>query len=40
MKNSIVMGNGYFKLFDLVLYVIKDIEDDGIVYVLEYYGLI
>lgn len=40
VKNSIAMGNSHPKLFDLVSYVTKDIEDDGIAHALEHYGLI
>lgn len=40
VPNSIAMGNSTPVLFDLVSYVTKDIEEDGIKYALEHYGII
>jgi hydroxymethylpyrimidine pyrophosphatase-like HAD family hydrolase len=40
VKNSIAMGNGNPLLFDLVSFVTKDIEDDGIDYALKHYKII
>jgi Cof subfamily protein (haloacid dehalogenase superfamily) len=40
VPNSIAMGNGTPFLFDLVSFVTKDIEDDGIEYALTHYGII
>lgn len=40
VKNSIAMGNSNPLLFDLVSFVTKDIEEDGIEYALNYYNII
>lgn len=40
VKNSIAMGNSNPELFDLVSFVTKDIEDNGIAYALDHYGMI
>lgn len=40
VKNSIAMGNSTPLLFDLVSFVTKDIEDDGIKYALKHYNII
>ena len=40
VKNSIAMGNSTPLLFDLVAFVTKDIEEDGIEYALSHYGII
>ena len=40
VKNSIAMGNSHPLLLDLVSFVTKDIEEDGISYALENYNLI
>ncbi|MHC6179733.1 HAD family hydrolase [Clostridium sp. JNZ X4-2] len=40
VPNSIAMGNGTPALFDQVSFVTKDIEDEGIKYALEHYGII
>lgn len=40
VPNSIAMGNGTPALFDLVSFVTKDINDDGIMIALEHYGII
>ena len=40
VKNSIAMGNSHPLLFDLVSFVTKDIEEDGIEYALKHYNII
>ncbi len=40
VKNSIAMGNSNTLLFDLVSFVTKDIEEDGISYALKHYNII
>lgn len=40
VKNSIAMGNSTPLLFDLVSFVTKDIEEDGIEYALKQYNII
>jgi len=40
VKNSIAMGNSHPLLFELVSFVTKDIEEDGIEYALEHYNII
>lgn len=40
VPNSIAMGNSTPLLFDSVSFVTKDIEEDGIEYALEHYGII
>lgn len=40
VPNSVAMGNGTPALFDLVSFVTKDIEEDGIEYALKHYGII
>jgi Cof subfamily protein (haloacid dehalogenase superfamily) len=40
VKNSIAMGNSTPVLFDLVSFVTKDIEDDGIEYALKHFNII
>lgn len=40
VENSIAMGNSTPLLFDLVSFVTKDIEEDGISYALKYYNII
>lgn len=40
VPNSIAMGNAAPALFDLVSFVTKDIEEDGIEHALEHYGII
>ncbi|MHC1684389.1 MAG: HAD family hydrolase [Clostridiaceae bacterium] len=40
VPNSIAMGNSTPSLFDLVAFVTKDIEDDGIEYALKHYNII
>jgi len=40
VPHSIAMGNSTPFLFDLVSFVTKDIEDDGIEYALAHYGII
>ncbi|MBD7912392.1 MULTISPECIES: HAD family hydrolase [Clostridium] len=40
VKNSIAMGNSNPLLFDLVSFVTKDIEDDGIEYALKHFSII
>lgn len=40
VRNSIAMGNSNPLLFDLVSFVTKDIEDDGIDYALKHYKMI
>jgi Cof subfamily protein (haloacid dehalogenase superfamily) len=40
VPNSIAMGNGTTELFDSVAFVTKDIQEDGIKYALEHYGII
>ena len=40
VPNSIAMGNSDPLLFDLVSFVTKDIEDDGIEYALSHYKII
>lgn len=40
VKYSIAMGNSDSKLFDLVSYVTKDIEEDGVYHALQHFGLI
>jgi len=40
VRNSIAMGNSNPLLFDLVSFVTKDIEDDGIDYALKHYKII
>lgn len=40
VQNSIAMGNSNHALFDLVSFTTKDIEEDGISYALEHYGII
>jgi len=40
VKNSIAMGNSHPLLFDLVSFVTKDIEEDGIAYALNHYNII
>ena len=40
VKNSIAMGNSHPLLFDLVSFVTKDIEEDGISYALKHYNII
>ena len=38
--NSIAMGNSHPKLFDLVTFVTKDIEEDGIAHALTHFNII
>jgi Cof subfamily protein (haloacid dehalogenase superfamily) len=40
VKNSIAMGNSHPLLFDLVSFVTKDIEEDGIEYALKHHNII
>lgn len=40
VKNSIAMGNSHPLLFDLVSFVTKDVEEDGIEHALKHYGII
>lgn len=40
VPNSIAMGNSTPALFDLVDFVTKPVEEDGIKYALEHYGII
>jgi hydroxymethylpyrimidine pyrophosphatase-like HAD family hydrolase len=40
IDNDIAMGNSHPILFDLVSFVSKDIEEDGISYALEHYNII
>lgn len=40
VKNSIAMGNSHPLLFDLVSFVTKDIDEDGIEYALKHYNMI
>lgn len=40
VKNSIAMGNSHPLLFDLVSFVTKDIEEDGISHALKHYNII
>jgi len=40
VKNSIAMGNSTTLLFDLVSFVTKDIEEDGIEHALNHYNII
>jgi Cof subfamily protein (haloacid dehalogenase superfamily) len=40
VRNSIAMGNSHPLLFDLVSFVTRDIEDDGIAYALKHYNII
>lgn len=40
VENSIAMGNSNPILFDLVSFVTKDIEEDGIAYALKHYNMI
>lgn len=40
VQNSIAMGNSHPLLFDLVSFVTKDIEEDGIEYALKHYNII
>lgn len=40
VKNSIAMGNSHPLLFDLVSFVTRDIEEDGIAYALKHYNII
>lgn len=40
VKNSIAMGNSTPLLFDLVSFVTKDIEEDGIEYALRHYNIL
>lgn len=40
VQNSIAMGNSTPILFDLVSFVTKDIEEDGIYYALKHYNII
>jgi hypothetical protein len=40
VKNSIAMGNSNPILFDLVSFITKDIEEDGIEYALKHYNII
>jgi Cof subfamily protein (haloacid dehalogenase superfamily) len=40
VPNSIAMGNSTPSLFELVSFVTKDIEDDGVEYALTHYGII
>ena len=40
VKNSVAMGNSHPLLFDLVSFVTKDIEEDGIDYALNHYNII
>jgi Cof subfamily protein (haloacid dehalogenase superfamily) len=40
VKNSIAMGNSTPLLFDLVSFVTKDLEDDGIEHALKHYNII
>ena len=40
VKNSIAMGNSHPCLFDLVSFVTKDVEEDGISYALKHYNLV
>lgn len=40
VPNSIAMGNSTPSLFNLVSFITKDIEDDGIEYALKYYNII
>ena len=40
VKNSIAMGNSNPLLFDLVSFITRDIEEDGIAHALKHYGII
>lgn len=40
VENSVAMGNSNSLLFDLVSFVTKDIEEDGIEYALKHYNII
>jgi Cof subfamily protein (haloacid dehalogenase superfamily) len=40
VKNSIAMGNSHHALFDLVSFVTKDLNEDGIEYALKHYNII
>lgn len=40
VENSIAMGNSHHLLFDLVSFVTKNIDEDGIQYALKHYSLI
>ena len=40
VKNSIAMDNSHPLLFDLVSFVTKDVEEDGIEYALKHYSII
>jgi hydroxymethylpyrimidine pyrophosphatase-like HAD family hydrolase len=40
VENSIAMGNSTPLLFDLVSFVTKDIEEDGIEHALNHYNII
>lgn len=40
VRNSIAMGNSHPSLFDLVSFVTKDIEEDGVEYALQHYNII
>lgn len=40
VKNSIAMGNSHPSLFNLVSFVTKDVEEDGIAHALKHYNII
>lgn len=40
VKNSIAMGNSHSLLFDLVSFVTKDVDEDGIEYALKHYNIV